>query len=81
VLRRPIEITAVTGEVKSRWAHISGNSTRAQRTRLDALADSSPSRRAPRCAQVKAIQVHHFAPRSHEVLHELRVRVRASVYF
>jgi hypothetical protein len=55
--------------------------TRAAKTTLRALADLAPSRHGPGCGEVKAIQVHYFAPRSHEVLDELGVRVRASVHF
>src|SRR5262249_60514995 len=35
----------------------------------------------PRSGEVEAVQVHHLGPRRHEVLHELLLRVRASVDF
>src|SRR5262249_53876383 len=35
----------------------------------------------PRSGEVEAVEVHHLAPRRHEVLHELFLRVRARIDF
>ena len=32
-------------------------------------------------SQIVAVQVHHLCPRRHEVLHELRLRIRARIDF
>src|SRR5271154_1176630 len=36
---------------------------------------------AARSGEVEAIEIHHLGPRSHEVFHELLLRVRASIDF
>src|SRR4030095_916421 len=56
---------------------------------LDVVRDDPTPRRgcahktlkacSPRLRQVVAIEVHHLRPGRHEVLHELRLRIRASV--
>src|SRR5215475_15039274 len=35
----------------------------------------------PRSGEVEAVEIHHLGPRRHEALHELLLRVRASVDF